>query len=82
MKHNRLEGVLDRNRKHIVLDLCGAAFLVVVLLFSGLTIGAELSVLSSTGSIPVASAATQAEPAGASAVTAVCAVVDERVARR
>jgi hypothetical protein len=46
MKENRLEGVRDRNRKHLLLDLALAALFVVALLVSGAAFGAELPKLS------------------------------------
>jgi hypothetical protein len=46
MKRNRLENVLTRNRKHLVLDVALAAFFLMTLLFSGLAFGAELPKLS------------------------------------
>jgi len=46
MTANRLDGVLERNRKHLVRDFALAAFLLVALLFTGLTFGAQLPKLS------------------------------------
>ncbi len=46
MNQNRLEGVLARNRKHLVLDLALAAFFLMALLFSGLSFGSSLPKLS------------------------------------
>jgi hypothetical protein len=46
MKRNRLEAVLTRNRKHLVLDVALAAFFLMVLLFSGLAFGAQVPKLN------------------------------------
>ena len=46
MKQNRLDGVLTRNRKHLMLDLALAAFFLMALLFSGLALGSSLPKLS------------------------------------
>lgn len=46
MKENRLEGVLHRNRRHLVIDVALAAFFVAALLVSGMAFGAELPKLS------------------------------------
>jgi hypothetical protein len=46
MKRNRLEAVLTRNRKHLVLDVALAAFFLMTLLFSGLAFGAQVPKLS------------------------------------
>ena len=46
MKENRLEGVLIRNRKHLVVDLALAVFFLMALLFSGFAFGAELPKLA------------------------------------
>jgi multisubunit Na+/H+ antiporter MnhC subunit len=82
MNNNRLDAVLDRNRKHIVLDLVGAAFLVLVMLFSSLAFGAELPVLSSSGAAQLASAPVRTDLVVGSATTAVTAAIDEHVAQR
>jgi hypothetical protein len=39
MKQSRLDGVLTRNRKHLMLDLAMAALLPMGLLLSGLALG-------------------------------------------
>jgi hypothetical protein len=46
MNQNRLEGVLARNRKHLVLDLALAALFLMALVFTGLTFGHQLPKLS------------------------------------
>lgn len=46
MKENRLDAVLTRNRKHVVLDVALAAFFLMALIFSGLAFGSELPKLS------------------------------------
>jgi len=46
MKRNRLEGVLVRNRKHMVVDLSLAAFFLMALLFSGLAFGSQVPKLN------------------------------------
>jgi hypothetical protein len=46
MKVNRLDAVLTRNRKHVVLDIALAAFFLMALLFSGMAFGTELPKLS------------------------------------
>lgn len=58
MMNNRLDGVLVRNRKRLVLDLALAAFFLTALLFSGLAFGAELPKLDVQGRVPVAAAET------------------------
>jgi hypothetical protein len=45
-KQSRLDGVLVRNRKSLMLDLALAAFLPIGLVFSGMAVGAELPKLS------------------------------------
>ncbi|HKE14334.1 MAG TPA: hypothetical protein VKB80_05705 [Kofleriaceae bacterium] len=47
MTHNRLDAVLTRNRSNRVRDLVIAAFLPLVVLFSGVAFGAQLPALSS-----------------------------------
>jgi hypothetical protein len=47
MNHNRLDNVLSRNRSNRVRDLAIAAFLPLVVLFSGMAVGAKLPALSS-----------------------------------
>jgi hypothetical protein len=42
MKTNRLDAVLTRNRKHLVLDVALAAFFLMALLFSGLAFGSQV----------------------------------------
>jgi hypothetical protein len=42
MKTNRLDAVLTRNRKHLVLDVALAAFFLMALLFSGLAFGSQM----------------------------------------
>ncbi len=67
MKRNRLEAILTRNRKHLVLDVALAAFFLMALLFSGLAFGAQLPKLSvavqdaPADVTPVASAASGAD---------------------
>lgn len=46
MKRNRLDAVLTRNRKHMVLDVALAAFFLMALLFSGFAFGAEVPKLN------------------------------------
>jgi len=46
MKRNRLDAVLTRNRKHMVLDVALAAFFLMALLFSGFAFGAQVPKLS------------------------------------
>jgi hypothetical protein len=46
MKVNRLDGVLIRNRKHLVVDLALAVFFLMALLFSGFAFGTELPKLA------------------------------------
>ena len=46
MQLTRLDNMLRRNRKHLILDIAAAALLLVALLFSGLAFGAELPKLS------------------------------------
>ena len=46
MKVNRLDGVLIRNRKHLVVDLALAVFFLMALLFSGFAFGSELPKLA------------------------------------
>ncbi len=46
MTKNRLENVLSRNRSNLVRDLAIAAFLPLVVLFSGMAVGARLPALS------------------------------------
>ena len=57
MMNNRLDGVLVRNRKRVVLDLALAAFFLCALLFSGFAFGAELPKLDVQARVPVAPAA-------------------------
>lgn len=52
-KTSRLDGVLTRNRKHLLLDLALAALFPMALLLSGLAVGAELPSLSSAATKPV-----------------------------
>lgn len=47
MTHNRLDDVLTRNRNNRVRDLANAAFLALVVLFSGMSFAAKLPALSS-----------------------------------
>jgi hypothetical protein len=47
MMHNRLDGVLNRNRKNILLDLALAALFPMALLLSGMAVGAEIPKLAS-----------------------------------
>jgi hypothetical protein len=46
MKRNRLDAVLTRNRKHMVLDVALAAFFLMALLFSGFAFGAQVPKLN------------------------------------
>jgi hypothetical protein len=62
MPRTRLDLILRRNRNGLALDLAAGALLVAILLFSGLSFGAELPKLS-TAPAPVAEPATESEPA-------------------
>ncbi len=57
MMNNRLDAVLVRNRKRLVLDLALAAFFLCALLFSGFAFGAELPKLDVQARVPVTSEA-------------------------
>ena len=46
MMTNRLDSVLSRNRKHLARDLALAAFLPLFVLFTGMSVGAQLPALS------------------------------------
>jgi hypothetical protein len=70
MKHNRLEGVLNRNRKHVVLDLALAAFFLMALLFSGLAFGSEIPKLSVASTSPIYRAASGVDDASVAVVPA------------
>lgn len=60
-KHDRLDGVLARNRKHLVLDVALAALFPLALLLSGAAFGAELPKLSTTTPAPVVDTAKTAD---------------------
>jgi hypothetical protein len=62
MPRTRLDLILRRNRNGLALDLAAGALLVAILLFSGLSFGAELPKLS-TAPTPAAEPATDTEPA-------------------
>ena len=57
MMNNRLDAVLVRNRKRLVLDLALAAFFLCALLFCGFALGAELPKLDVQARVPVTSEA-------------------------
>lgn len=63
MINNRLDGVLARNRKRLVLDIALAAFFFCALLFSGFAFGAELPKLDVQARVPVTSEAQTAAQA-------------------
>jgi hypothetical protein len=63
MTRNRLEAVLTRNRKHLVVDVALAAFFLMALLFSGLAFGAQVPKLS----MAVETVPAQVTPVAASA---------------
>jgi hypothetical protein len=58
MKHDRLDGVLARNRKHLVLDIALAALFPLAMLLSGAAFGAELPKLGSSPAPAVETAKT------------------------
>jgi hypothetical protein len=64
MMNNRLDGVLVRNRKRVVLDLALAAFFLCALLFSGFAFGAELPKLDVQARVPAAQTAAPASQTG------------------
>ena len=57
MNQSRLEGVLTRNRRQLVLDVALAAVFLMALLLSGLAFGAELPKLSLQPRVRVSPAA-------------------------
>jgi hypothetical protein len=66
MTHQRLEGVLLRNRKHIFLDVALAALFPLALLLSGLAVGSQLPKLSAAPRMaPVAAPVATTAPAAA-----------------
>jgi hypothetical protein len=70
MKVNRLDGVLTRNRKHLVLDLMLAAFFLMALVFSGLAFGTELPKLAQVSPA-------QSSPAANTDATALASAADQ-----
>ena len=65
MTQSRLDNVLSRNRSNLVRDLAIAAFLPLVVLFSGMAVGAKLPALSSAPRPGVAESARIAARAAA-----------------
>lgn len=70
MKRNRLEAVLTRNRKHLVLDVALAAFFLMALLFSGLAFGSGVQKLT-VASRPARAQVTQVAQIGDSTAGAI-----------
>jgi len=59
---SRLDGLLVRNRNHALLDLALAALLLVTVVFTGVTLGAQLPKLgSSRRAVPAAIAGTASD---------------------